>query len=94
MALSRPARSLAAALFTTRAALVPTAAAHACTVCNSPTGRQVRAGLFNGHFLHTLAVVLAPVPVFAATVGLLHLGMPDLALPSIPHEVKKPKWLA
>ncbi len=94
MALSRPARTLAAALFVALAALVPTAAAHACTVCDSPTGRQVRAGLLNGHFLHTLAVVLAPVPVFAAAVGLLHFGMPDLALPSARPEVREPELLA
>lgn len=54
--------------------------AHACTVCDSPTGHQLRAALFNGHFTHTLLLVLAPFPVFAALIVLLHLGMPDLAL--------------
>lgn len=54
-------------------------AAHACTVCDSPNGQHLRAGLFDGHFLHTLSVVLAPVPVFLGLVLLLHFGMPDLA---------------
>ncbi len=49
-----------------------TVAAHACTVCNSRTGHQVRAGLFNGHFLQTCLLVLAPFPLLAASVGLLH----------------------
>ncbi len=49
-----------------------TAAAHACTVCNSHTGHQVRAGLFNGHFLQTCLLVLAPFPMLALAVSLLH----------------------
>ena len=49
--------------------------AHACTVCNSRTGHQVRAGLFNGHFLQTCLLVLAPFPLLAAVVGLLHWAM-------------------
>ena len=56
--------------------------AHACTVCNSPTGHQVRAGLFNGHFLHTSLLVAAPFPIFAALLVLLHFGMPDLNMPA------------
>ena len=56
--------------------------AHACTVCQSATGHQVRAGLFNGHFLHTLLLVLAPFPVFAALVGVLAAGFPQIRLDS------------
>lgn len=57
-------------------------AARACTVCDSPTGHQVRAGLFNGHFLQTLLLVAAPFPVMAVAVWLLHMSLPDLALPT------------
>lgn len=53
--------------------------AHACTVCDSRGGHQLRAGLLNGQFLHTVLLVTAPVPVLAALVLLLHRGMPDLA---------------
>ena len=56
----------------------PASAAHACAVCDSPTGQQVRAGLFNGHFLHTLLLVTAPFPVFAGVVLGLYVCIPDL----------------
>lgn len=58
--------------------LFSASAAHACTVCDSQNGHALRAGLFNGHFLHTLLLVLAPAPVTAGIVALLHLAMPDL----------------
>ncbi len=54
--------------------------AHACTVCDSPTGRGIRAGLRDGHFLHTSLLVVAPFPVFALVVGLLALGFPNISL--------------
>ncbi len=50
--------------------------AHACTVCDSGTGRQVRAGLFDGHFLHQFTLVVLPIPVLAALVLLIHFGLP------------------
>ncbi len=46
--------------------------AHACTVCNSRAGHQIRAGIFNGHFLQTCLLVVAPFPLFALAVLLLH----------------------
>ncbi len=52
--------------------------AHACTVCGSPNGHAVRAGLFNGHFLHTFVLVLLPFPILAVTVLLLGRVLPDL----------------
>jgi hypothetical protein len=70
MRLLRPLAALGSAL--------PATMAHACTVCDSPTGHQLRAGLFNGHFLRTLGIVVTPVPVFFVAVLLLHRGMPDL----------------
>ena len=53
--------------------------AQACTVCSSPNGVALRAALFHGHFLHTLLLVFAPVPVFVVAIALLHLAMPDIS---------------
>ncbi len=53
---------------------------HACTVCQSATGEQVRAGLFNGHFLHTLGVVIAPFPVFAVTLWMFAAKFPEIRI--------------
>ena len=58
--------------------IFPALRAGACTVCNSTAGHQVRAGIFDGHFLHTAAIVGAPIPVFAAALFLLHVLMPNL----------------
>jgi hypothetical protein len=51
-------------------------AARACTVCNSANGHQLRASLFDGHFLHTMLLVAAPVPVLIIAVLLLRLALP------------------
>jgi hypothetical protein len=64
--------------FFTIAAALCSWTAHACTVCDSRNGQQLRAGLFDGHFMHTLLLIAAPAPVLVATVLLLHLAMPDL----------------
>lgn len=66
-------------------ALLASLPAQACTVCDSRNGHALRAGLFNGHFLHTLWLVLAPVPVFVLVVALVHFGMPDLDRAEDPH---------
>ncbi len=55
--------------------------AKACTVCDSEGGHALRAGLFNGHFLGTLLLVAAPIPILAAAVCLLHCSVPDLQTP-------------
>jgi hypothetical protein len=44
--------------------LIGPTAAWACPLCDSATADQVRAGLFDGHFLKNLAVVLLPFPLF------------------------------
>ncbi len=54
------------------------ASAHACTVCDSPNGQALRAGLFNGHFLHTLLLVMAPVPILLAAAVVSSFFLPDL----------------
>jgi hypothetical protein len=46
--------------------------ASACPLCDSETGREVRAGIFGDHFGRTLAGVLAPFPVFVLVVAGLH----------------------
>jgi hypothetical protein len=53
-------------------------AAPACPVCVTETGAAVRAGIA-ADFATTLAAVLAPFPVLAATVALLHRGWPAWA---------------
>ena len=79
MPCSRPLRFV-----TALCAALPGLAAHACTVCDSRNGHQLRAGLFDGHLLHTGLLIAAPFPVFAALILLLHLGMPDL--PELPRQ--------
>ncbi len=59
---------------------LPTAPALACTVCHSSAGQQLRAGLFDGHFGHTAALVAAPVPLLVLAVALLHWLMPAVQL--------------
>jgi len=52
--------------------------AHACTVCDSTTARQVRASLFNEHFIHTLGMVALPCAFLCVAVAGINFGMPDL----------------
>ena len=41
--------------------------ASACPVCNTETGQEVRAGIFNENFTSTLAATMAPLPVLLAS---------------------------
>ena len=50
--------------------------ASACTVCDSETGQQVRAGVFGEGFWSTLAAVIAPFPVFIIAIALYNFGLP------------------
>lgn len=47
----------------------------ACPVCDTPTGQQVRAGLFNENFGSHLLLTLAPFPILALLVLALHFGV-------------------
>jgi hypothetical protein len=47
--------------------------ARACTVCDSSTGQQVRAGIFDGHFLRTLGLVSLPFLAIPVAVVLIDL---------------------
>ena len=49
--------------------------ASACPLCHTPTGEQVRAGIFNGSFGENLLLTLAPFPVLAAVVLAMHFGV-------------------
>jgi hypothetical protein len=48
--------------------------ASACPICDTDTGRQVRAGIFDENFWITLAMVLAPFPVLLLVLLAMHLG--------------------
>lgn len=50
--------------------------AFACPLCNTGTGQQVRAGLFDGHFGSNLLLVLLPFPIFIGIALLLYFGPP------------------
>lgn len=57
------------------ASIINTAAA--CTVCDSETGQQVRAGIFADDFWITLAGVIAPFPVLLAIIAVYNYGLPN-----------------
>ena len=46
--------------------------AAACPFCQSETGRQVRAGIFNDHFWGNVLVTLLPFPILLAVVALIY----------------------
>jgi len=51
--------------------------ADACPVCDSPTGQEVRAGIFDGRFGLTWLEVAAPFPVLLAILAALHWSLRD-----------------
>jgi hypothetical protein len=56
------------------AVLLGTAPAPACTVCESETGRRVRAGIFNDEFGTNLILTLLPFAILFGIVALIHFG--------------------
>lgn len=44
----------------------------ACPVCDTATGREVRAGIFGGDFFPTLFAILAPFPVLLVLVVVIN----------------------
>ena len=54
------------------------ATASACTVCDTTTGQQVRAGIFGDDFWSTLVAVASPFPVLLIVIGAYHFGVPNL----------------
>lgn len=57
------------------ALLLLATAASACPLCDTETGRQVRADLLAADFAVTLLSVIAPFPVLLLLVAALHHGM-------------------
>ena len=49
----------------------------ACTICDTPGGEQVRAGVFDENFWPTLAGVAAPFPILLLGLAVYHFGLPD-----------------
>ncbi len=52
------------------------AGASACPLCHTPTGREVRAGIFDTSFKFKLLATIAPFPVFIGVVSLIYFGPP------------------
>ena len=52
------------------------ASATACPVCNSATGKEVRAGIFGEDFGRNLLAVVLPFAAVAGIVAMIHFGMP------------------
>lgn len=47
-----------------------------CPLCESSTGQQVRAGIFNADFGSHLVSLLLPFPVLVGIVALIYFGLP------------------
>lgn len=58
--------------------LVSRSVASACPVCESETGRQVQAGIFNAQFWPNVFMTLLPFPVLLVIVALIFF---DLTIP-------------
>jgi hypothetical protein len=49
--------------------------ASACPVCESETGREVRAGIFNELFWENVLLTLLPFPILLAVVALIYFDL-------------------
>jgi len=56
----------------------PLPVAVACPYCDTETGRQVRAGIFNDEFLTNVTVTLLPLFLLAGIVVLIHFDLSSL----------------
>jgi hypothetical protein len=64
------------AAFAGLVASLPGAVAHACLVCETGTGEQVRAGVWDHDFGFNLLATLLPFPVLGAIVAMIYFGVP------------------
>ena len=53
------------------------AAVMACPICDTPTGEQVRAGIFGAGFFSTLLTVLLPFPILLVAVLIINRALSD-----------------
>jgi hypothetical protein len=63
----------------------------ACPVCDTGTGRQVRAGILDENFGRTLLAVALPFPVLLAVVAVVHFGWPPFRHQNIPPNEGEPR---
>jgi hypothetical protein len=56
---------------------VPTGPVWACPVCNTGTGKQVRAQLFDTRFTPNLLAILSPFPLFFGIGAAMYYGIPS-----------------
>ena len=54
------------------AVLVCASTASACPFCESETGQQVKAGIFNDHFWSNVLLTVLPFPILLAIVALIY----------------------
>jgi hypothetical protein len=59
-------------------ALLLASPATACPLCESETGQQVRAAIFDDDFGKKVFLTLLPFPVLAGIVALIYYGPPDI----------------
>ena len=58
------------------ALLLIAAPALGCPICNTGTGDEVRAGIFDGNFAYNLFATLLPFPLLVGIVAFIHFGGP------------------
>ncbi len=75
MTRTRPAAILGGVLLVLLAAAL---SARACPVCDTGTGRAVRAGVFGADFGRNLLVTALPFPIFLGITALLYYGPPSV----------------
>lgn len=58
------------------ALVLPASAIMGCPICDSETGQEVRAGIFDEDFAANLVMVLLPFPVLLGIVAMIYFGVP------------------
>ena len=74
--------------------LVVSATAAACPVCDTETGKDVRAGIFDEDFGRNAVLTLLPFPVLLAAVAMIHFGFPTMGRPAHRQEAQPPQYEA
>ena len=71
--------------------LLMSATALSCPVCDTETGKDVRAGIFDEEFGRNAVLTLLPFPVLLAIVAMIHFGFPAMGRPAPPQEARPPQ---